>query len=628
MPIYIRCIVVSFLLCVSGCLFAQDYPASIIPDSLKVNANSVIRNYSMQFIQSDANNGTYKVNKVITILNEKGSDFAVFYTYEDKFRTITNFSGVVRDASGKIIKKIKKSDFHTSSMSDNALANDNIDVAYEYKSPSYPFTIEYTYEVKYKNGILHYPAFFPVAGYTQSVEKADYSIQFPSDRNIRYRTFSNCTVGEQEETGKKVYNMSLTGFKAIEKESFSPPVDRIFPAVEMSPSDFCYDSHCGNMSDWKNYGLWAYGLLKDRDQLSPEMVEKIKSMTSTAKDNREKVEILYKYLQDNMRYVSIQFGIGGFQPFKASEVAKTKFGDCKGLTNLMKAMLKVVDIPSDYCEIRMGGEKNLQKDFSSMSQTNHVILLVPFKNDSIWLECTSKEIPFGYVHDDIAGHDALLITENGGLIRQLPGFSDKENKEVVKMDYQLNEDGSIDGKLSITKFLEYSFGSTDRNDYIKYVNKKLKLPQSKIAEIKTSENKTNYPSINLTTDFHASDFANITGTRMFLPLCPINKGQFNMFSASKRNLDIHISQGYSETDTIIISLPDSYVVESLPKNVDVESRFGRYSTNIEQVEGKIIYVQNIDIFTGEYDKSLYSEIKRFFSRISSELNKKVVVKKQ
>ena len=115
---------------------------------------------------------------------------------------------------------MKKSDLNTSSMSDDALANDKIDVAYEYKSPSYQFTIEYTYEVKYKNGILHYPAFLPVAGYTQSVEKAVYSIQFPSDWNIRYRTESNCMVKEQEETGKKEYNKTMAGVKNIEKKSF------------------------------------------------------------------------------------------------------------------------------------------------------------------------------------------------------------------------------------------------------------------------------------------------------------------------------------------------------------------------------------------------------------------------
>lgn len=620
--------IVAIIIFLSNSAFAQEYPVSAIPDSLKKDANSVVRNYSAQFIQSDINNGTYKVNKVITILNEQGSDFAVFHANEDKFRALTSFSGNIRDASGKIIKKIKKSDLHTSSVSDNAWASDDVDIAYEYKSPSYPFTVEYTYEFKYKNGIIHYPSFFPVNGYTLSVEKADYNIQFPADMNVRYRLFNDCNIQEQKENGKKIYSMNLSGFKAVGKEYFSPPVDKVFPIIELAPSDFCYDAHCGNMSDWKNYGLWAYGLLEGRDQLPPEMADKVKSLVANAKDDKEKVEILYKFLQDDTRYVSIQFGIGGFQPFKASEVAKTKFGDCKGLTNLMKAMLKVVDIPSDYCEIRMGGEKQLNKKFSSVSQTNHAILLVPLEKDSIWLECTSKEIPCGYVHDNIAGHDALLITEKGGIIRRLPDFLDKENKEEVKMSYNLNEDGSIDGELSVTKYLEYQFGSKGRDEYVKYVNKTLKLPHTKIGEIKASENKTAYPSINLTTDFHASDFANVTGSRIFLPLCPLNKGRFNMFSATKRNLDIHISRGYSETDTIMITLPESYSVESMPKNVDIKSSFGTYSSNISQVDNKIIYIQNIDIFTGDYDKSLYSEIKGFFSRINSELKKKMVVKKQ
>lgn len=51
---------------------------------------------------------------------------------------------------------------------------------------------------------------------------------------------------------------------------------------------------------------------------------------------------------------------------------------------------------------------------------NHAILQVPLPEDTLWLECTNPQLPFGYVHSGIAGHDALLITKKEGLCAACP----------------------------------------------------------------------------------------------------------------------------------------------------------------------------------------------------------------
>lgn len=633
------CIHISFLVIfILGCqtlLAAKDqkYPASAIPDSLKENAFAVVRDNTISFTQSGINHATYNVTYVVTILEKKGDVFAHFSFNGDKFRELSSFSGTVRDAAGNVIKKIKKGDLTFSTLSETSLASDATEAVYYCQSASYPFTVEYEYQEKWKNGIMMYPPFIPCGNFHLAVEKASSKVEVPSSIELRSKDKG---IALQKETidNKYVYSASLDNLKAIAYEPLAPSILNLIPAyILMAPSDFCYDSHCGNMKDWVNYGLWVKELLKGRDQLSPDFVVKLKEMTQGAKTEREKIKILYEYMQKNTRYVSIQLGIGGFQPMPASEVAKVNFGDCKALTNYLKAMLNAIGIPSNYCEISLS-RKRFTTDFFSPSQTNHAILMVPQKSDTIWVECTNQSLPFGYIHQDIAGNDALVISDKGGTICRLPSYKDNQNMQKSIIDLSVKEDGSVSGTIRLEENLdgfEYTYStleSKDREKILRYINSNIQMTKVQYDNIETSVKKDQYPSTYLSANFTGNDFANKTGSRLFVPICPLKKSYFEVFTSPNRTLDIIVKTGFSKSDSISINLPEGSSTESLPKDIDLQTKFGTFTTQIKQEGNKIIYLQNIDIFSGEYDKTDYQDIKSFFSQINSALKRKVVLKKE
>lgn len=629
-------LVICFIVLPKLLMAADDpkYPTAIIADSLKIGVHAVVRESSQVFIQSDINHATYKVTRVGTILNRLGDDYAHFTSYGDKFRELSDFSGVIRDASGNVIKKIKKSDLRFSSVSESAGTDDNFSITYVCSLPSYPCTVEYTYQEKWKNGIASYPIFAPQDGYFKSVEKSDLRIETPLDIVMRDRNNFGGKLKKEVAGDKNIYTISLNNKKAIIQEPLSPAIQKILPIMMTAPLDMCYDSFCGSMKDWNSYGLWVAGLLKGRDQLSPDLVSKLQGLVQGAKTDREKTQIIYDYLQKNSRYVSIQLGIGGYQPIDALTVSKMGFGDCKGLTNLMKAMLTSVGIESRYCVIRMDAtDKDLYPDFPSFYQLNHVILVVPQKNDSIWLECTTQTYPFGYIHQDIAGHNAIVVSDKGGQLVRLPSYTDKQNRTESKMEVVVNEDASAKG---VVKFVEYLDGyesaastlrSNDSERILKYINGNLKLPQVKIGKYTVSEDKSAFPSTRLEASFEAPDFANQTGSRLFIPACPFAKLSFNVLTASTRNFDIDLKTGFSESDTIIITVPQSYTLESLPKDLDVNTLFGSIKTQATMEGSKITYIQSIDIISGLYNRSQYAEVKDFFAQITAAVKRNVVLKK-
>ena len=118
-------------------------------------------------------------------------------------------------------------------------------------------------------------------------------------------------------------------------------------------------------------------------------------MVTGIEDKLEKAKIIYKYVQENTRYISVQIGIGGFRPINAIDVDRVKYGDCKGLSNYTMALLKAVNVPSYYTVVEAGNRKvDFEDDFADLRQGNHAILAIPYKGSYYWIDCTSQIHPF------------------------------------------------------------------------------------------------------------------------------------------------------------------------------------------------------------------------------------------
>jgi hypothetical protein len=608
---------------------AQNYPVSAIPDSLKAGAQAVVRNSSEYFVQQDERNGTYKKVYVVTILNEKGKSFSDFYTGEDDFYELKSFSGEVYDATGKIIKKIAKKDLTTTALSMD-LANNAQTTFYRYLSPIYPYTVKYEYEMRFKNGILFYPSFDPLPGYDTSLEQAIYTLQIPIGQKLRYKAQGTDIQPVIENTTTNTYTLKLSGLKAVSYERWAPAKE-LFPLVYLSPESFCVMNACGSMSNWETYGQWAAELLKGRNVLHQKTVDKVKELTQNSATQREKVKILYDYLQKTTRYVSIQLGIGGWQPMKAEEVAQTGFGDCKALSNYMKSLLEIVDIPSYYTIINTRRERFFP-DFPSFGQANHVILMVPLKSDTMFLECTSQQAPFGYI-SRLVGHDALAIGDNKAFFYTLPDYLPHENEEINRIQIQVDADGT--GHLTVhSTFVNEEFErlysalkNADAKETNDILTGLLRVHKPAISQFRKEETLNIPPRLDIYMTVDCEDFVTQTGTRMFIPVNPSQTEVKNLLTGSSRKYDIVMDDSKFQNDTVVIKIPEGYVIESKPKTVEVESPYGYFKSDIIEKDGQLIYIQTLEIKKGRFPASEFEEMKKFYNRIDALQNGKIGLKK-
>ena len=104
------------------------------------------------------------------------------------------------------------------------------------------------------------------------------------------------------------------------------------------------DVQITTFSDWKQLAQWYAKLQGERMVVDQDVRKRADELAKGAATNEEKARRLYDYVARNIRYVSLSFGIGRYQPHPASDVLNNGYGDCKDKHTLLSAMLRAEGI--------------------------------------------------------------------------------------------------------------------------------------------------------------------------------------------------------------------------------------------------------------------------------------------
>src|SRR5258708_5637746 len=102
------------------------------------------------------------------------------------------------------------------------------------------------------------------------------------------------------------------------------------------------------IQSWRDLGAWYLGLTRGRRDASPEIKQKVADLTAAVPTMLGKMQALASFVQNDVRYVAIELGIGGHQPHPAAEVFSHRYGDCKDKVTLLSTMLKEIGVESYY----------------------------------------------------------------------------------------------------------------------------------------------------------------------------------------------------------------------------------------------------------------------------------------
>ena len=342
----------------------------------------------------------------------------------------------------------------------------------------------------------------------------------------------------------------------------------------------------------------------------------MRGLTANAATNREKIDILYHYLQATQRYVSIQLGIGGWQTLDAAFVSSKKYGDCKALSNYMKALLKAAGIPAYQALIyaNAAGAPVSYPDLA-LPRFNHVILFVP--GEQLWLECTSSTYPAGYLGDFTAGRSALLLTPGGGKLVQTPALTPAASAQTSHTDIALDALGNavVQQHLVATgsRHDYYRSLANDKNETERdqKFSEGLAVSISKLQTLTLAASATQ-PEATLDFRIETTAYAPRSGKRMFVGLTKLLPLRCSLPADDRRTLDLYLAAGYSLCDTLVVHFPTGYRVENVPVDKKIESEFGSYALHVEKKDDQLRIIRRAEILPVSVPAARYGEVRQFY----------------
>lgn len=261
--------------------------------------------------------------------------------------------------------------------------------------------------------------------------KANTVISVPESKNIRclLKRIDRSHLNIVRTEGDRIYHIYLEDIPLFKNEKSMPHYTEIQPCIYLT-------SH-GN---WNDAYRWYASLLRDRIAASDEMKNSVRSIINKTDSDIEKLRKIYNHVNETIRYVGFELGLGSLQPRMAGLTYKTGMGDCKDITLVLMAMLREAGIDASMALLKTRSRGVLDPDIPFIGQFNHAICFVNIKG-GIFIDGTAKMSGFRELPGDERDVTAFVMDGNG--YRFLNTGSDfyEKNSEIVNTRVTLHKGG-------------------------------------------------------------------------------------------------------------------------------------------------------------------------------------------
>lgn len=225
--------------------------------------------------------------------------------------------------------------------------------------------IEYSYSVKGFNPI-NKNHFSSTVNLRTSRPLGKLHLKILSKKQLFFKHFkTDLKVKESVVNGKNIYVYKEENINAHRYEDLTPGWNIESGILNIS-----------NYNTWKEVVDWGVKVYHYDYNLSPELNNKIDEIKKSKKSEGDRIKACLNFVQNDVRYLGLESGIGAYKPNSPNKVFKQLFGDCKDKSILLVAMLKAMNIKAYPVLVNTYLKETIKKFLPSPLQFNHCVTKV------------------------------------------------------------------------------------------------------------------------------------------------------------------------------------------------------------------------------------------------------------
>ena len=462
------------------------------------------------------------------------------------------------------------------------------------------------------------------------------SFVIPADMEVEIRefNFAGYTIARSERTeaGNKVVEYIAKNLSEMKSENLDRGMQHNYPHVlVLTKSSVVSGRKINLLTSIKDLYAWYSRLIRELKP-NPELFKPVVAdIIKDKKTDEEKVKAIYYWVQDNIRYIAFEDGVAAFKPDEAQRVYEKKYGDCKGMANLTREMLRAAGLDARLTWI--GTRRILyEQDVPSIAIYNHMICTVILNGKKYFLDPTEKYMPFGENALRIQNRPVMIEDGSDFIVDKVTPADKNRDADMREIVLALNGQ-TLEGKYSITlkgeakkNFLyAYHYTRTDKRkefmeNFISNGNQKIEAADVKLPDLEERGgdldivSRTNFKSA--VSSFNKEHYVDIDPFKTFK----------DWEIKDTRQSDIDFGEKVHKKLSVTLTLPKGYSVSHLPENMQINNPGFSFSVQYKVTGDKVVYTSDISIPDGIISKKSFESWNAAISRLNKAYEDQIVLK--
>lgn len=400
---------------------------------------------------------------------------------------------------------------------------------------------------------------------------------------------------------------------------------------------------------WARIGQWYTQLAAPESEGPADIATESRTLTNANADFMERIQKVATFMQQQIRYVGIEIGIGGLIPHPAEAVYRNRYGDCKDKVTLLIAMLDAVGVRATW--VMVDTDRGVVDPSVPSMMGDHMIAAIEipagYENPALQAVVTSKTgkrylifdptnayVPIGLLPTYLQGGTGLLMAGADSEAIALPVLKPDADTVNRTASFVLGADGSLTGNVTVKRLGASSDDLrrwfTMNSDTEKQQSLENSLRRDFSSFQVTNEQIENTRNLDqqlvLSYGVTASSYAKNAGSLLLIRPRVLGSDVLHL-NDGPRKYPVEFESAGDWSDRFDLKIPEGYTVEDLPDPVDLDMGFASYHSDVK-AEGNVLrYSREYKVKTLDLSADQYPELRKFEGEIYTDENRDAVLKK-